>query len=863
MVTKRFDPKGPTGKPCCRQIDLISRRSYLPMYWIIPFTIGSVGLFSHAFGQLPATLDTSLHFGYGSAAFLYQKPGAGAYDGAILDGVVQSSGRTVIGGSFHSFHNSGHNYLCRLESNGSIDPSFAIGSGPDSDIRLVRLATNDKIYVAGLMSFFDGLPCKTLARLHPDGLLDQTFQGDPNLAGAVNAMKVMQDDRLYIGGSFNAWKGLPAPHLALLTSEGDLDESFVPDSGLVSTVSAIAVQQDGKLLLGGTFHPADSTVTRHLIRLLPSGEQDPTFVLDQNPNAEVRRIILSENGLITVFGDFTSVNNTDRRYIARFMPNGELDTSFYNQIWWLGVPTGAAERPDGRIVVTGIGYDNWQGQSFFRQLLPDGSQDTTFHVGSGFDQTTRGVILIQDGKALVHGGHGSYNGRNSRSITCVLPTGKLDPSYNWACGINGYLTTILPQDDDRSLLGGSNIYFNSTNTFGLVRVNFDGTVDTSFAAPGGENDIVEDMASSNSGGTWVCGTLTSFIAGAEMQVAHVNGDGSVDPIFGNGLTFNGPVKAIADRAGGGCYVGGVFTSISGGSHGGIAGLLTDGTLAPNFSSGIGFNGEVMDITTLADGRLAVCGDFSEYNGAFVGSVVLLSPDGVLDGTFQSSLSGAILNIIPLPTGELCLRSASHSIHRIGLNGASELIHTFNGGQDELNAIAAQGDGKVIIGGRFESYNGFSARNLLRLQLTDEADEGFFPHFSYGSSVRHMQIPRNDQILVTGNFRDYDGHYSPTICRLNLGPVQEIGLPERTSSVDDAFTSSPNPSDGHINLVFSGSSEGDRRIRIRHVGGQVVMDRSISGNDVQVKIDLSTLNAGIYLLQITSESRGRTVKLIVQ
>src|SRR5262249_28063719 len=133
-------------------------------------------------------------------------------------------------------------------------------------------------------------------RINPGGTIDLTFDpgagaccspaiGQSQLAGAISAIAVQKDGKLVIGGSFSSVNGTPRAGLARLNADGSLDSAFDPGSGLdvgqsslpSGVVSAMVVQPDGKVLIAGSFSGVGGVNHAGIARLQPNGSVDTSF----------------------------------------------------------------------------------------------------------------------------------------------------------------------------------------------------------------------------------------------------------------------------------------------------------------------------------------------------------------------------------------------------------------------------------------------------------------------------------------------------------------------------------------------------------------------------------------------------------
>jgi uncharacterized delta-60 repeat protein len=174
--------------------------------------------------------------------------------GRILASVTQADGRIVVGGTFTSVGGATHNYLARLNADGTVDPSY----NPDFNGRVYALAYetgSGKTIVGGAFTTIGGESRNHIARLNPNGTIDSEF--NPNIDGQVGVIVLQPDGRILVGGTFNSVAPVGATastsrsNALRLNANGTLDPTF--DPSVNSSVSAIALQSDGKILLGGLF----------------------------------------------------------------------------------------------------------------------------------------------------------------------------------------------------------------------------------------------------------------------------------------------------------------------------------------------------------------------------------------------------------------------------------------------------------------------------------------------------------------------------------------------------------------------------------------------------------------------------------
>ena len=189
----------------------------------------------------------------------------------------QNDGKLLLGGSFTRVNGVTCNGTARLTRTGEVDSSFNIGVGPDGDLSALCVDADGHIWLGGAFTRVNRLFRPALVRLASDGTVDSTF--DAHLAGdfgdfpQVNALLPAPDGSVFVGGDFRSIFGTRCNGLAKLRPDGSLDESFAPENeGPMSEVAvyALAMQADGRLLVGGSkqgYQPV-------LLRLNRDGQPD-------------------------------------------------------------------------------------------------------------------------------------------------------------------------------------------------------------------------------------------------------------------------------------------------------------------------------------------------------------------------------------------------------------------------------------------------------------------------------------------------------------------------------------------------------------------------------------------------------------
>ncbi|RZK99331.1 MAG: hypothetical protein EOO62_24955, partial [Hymenobacter sp.] len=267
------------------------------------------------------------------------------------------------------------------------------------------------------------------------------------LDGPVTSLAVQPDGKVVIGGSFTSYNGTQRNFLTRLNADGSLDPGFVLTGfGITSNVYTIALQADGKVLVGGGFvYSYNGTTRSYLVRLNTDGSLDTGFTLaGTGLNGFVSSLAVQADGQVLVGGYFTTYNNVACPYVVRLNPDGTRDLNFSTTSAGLGSVGGAGRAnsiavQNGKIVVGMSGNTT----NYVARLNMNGSLDPGFVLAStGFNNYLLGVAPQLDGKVLVYGAFTTYNGTARNRIARLTATGGLDDTdtpatgatYAWAPG---------------------------------------------------------------------------------------------------------------------------------------------------------------------------------------------------------------------------------------------------------------------------------------------------------------------------------------------------------------------------------------------------------------------------------------------
>ena len=337
-------------------------------------------------------------------------------NGPVYTTTLLTDWKYLVWGAFSWYNGTATNRITRLNNNGTIDTSFNSGGQRANNIvRTTQQQSNGKYIIWGNFTWYDGVSINRIARLNTDWSLDTTFNPGSWLNTTVISTFLQSDDKVIIMWSFTNFSGTVRNRIARLNTDGTLDTTFNPGTLANATVYNLVQQPDTKYIVGGHFTTFNWTARTRIARITTWGVLDLTFGATTGANNYISSMALQPDGRIIVGWLFTWYNSLPINRIARLTSWWLLDTTFNsggvgaNELIW-----SVRLQSDGKILIWGAftAY-NWVPVSGIARLHPDGSLDTTFNPGwlwANSDVYRNGMILQSDGKILIWGNFSWYNG---------------------------------------------------------------------------------------------------------------------------------------------------------------------------------------------------------------------------------------------------------------------------------------------------------------------------------------------------------------------------------------------------------------------------------------------------------------------
>lgn len=499
--------------------------------------------------------------------------GSAVEDNTINVLMPQADGKLLVGGSLWNITDMPAQGIVRLNADGSLDPSFDAGASVTSEVANLALHADGKVIVAHWLDTADSGYRTRIARLQPDGAPDPTFDSSAGVDGWHKALAVQTNGKVMVGSNMRYSDGVRYTNLARLNADGSYDSTFTPLLRSQGDIQVITIQADGKLIIGGSFSYVQGVDRRNLARLNADGSLDPTFDPGSGPNEFVAAISVQADGKLIVGGFFTSVNGVERPGLARLNADGSLDSSFATDITAAGYGNSLALQADGKVIVGGsFSASNDVGSAGIVRLNADGSLDPSFATSTSADWSVYKLVLQADGKVIAGKRFYDAGGVYHETLVRLNPDGSLDPSVDIPLGAYSQLNELVLQADGKVIGGGWRLDENGVSHAYLKRLNADGSLDPTFTPDIDMLDMTSALAVQADGKLVVAWGLYDANGVYREGLGRLNADGSLDPTFDPGTGVDGWLVELARQADGKVLIAGAFTTINGVARTSIARL---------------------------------------------------------------------------------------------------------------------------------------------------------------------------------------------------------------------------------------------------------------------------------------------------
>jgi uncharacterized delta-60 repeat protein len=332
---------------------------------------------------------------------------------------LQSNGKIIAGGYFDGYQSNIKRNILRINTDGTFDTTFNIGGvGLDSYCDNLAIQSDDKIVCVGQFNLYNAVssPGKII-RLNSDGTKDTTYNTGTGFGVASPwGIAIQTDGKVICVGNFTTYQGNIVNGIVRINTNGTYDNTFNFGGagfagGTGNKVYAITIQSNGKIICVGDFTSYNGNAVGGTVRINTDGTYDNTFSSTVNNTAWA--VALQNDGKVLIGGIF----NFPGFYIYRTNSNGTIDNTFTNA-GFDSLVTNIVLQTDGKILVSGTFTLPTNG---IVRLNTDGSVDSTFNVGTGLNSTnTNQPIQLSNSNIILGGTFSTFDGQPYNNIVELL-----------------------------------------------------------------------------------------------------------------------------------------------------------------------------------------------------------------------------------------------------------------------------------------------------------------------------------------------------------------------------------------------------------------------------------------------------------
>jgi hypothetical protein len=667
----------------------------------------------------PAEPDFGSGIGGSDAYFISNAPDGGYY----------------VGGNFTSFDGVSLNRIVKLNSDGSIDGNFNVGTGFDGPVRNAVIGEfTGNLHICGAFNTYRGTTSRKIVTVNPStGAIVRAYTYASTSGAAYDAVEI-DSTKLIVSGTNTGWSGLRMWNMST-GAQDTVNFSFSP-GGTTGQVWAIERFANGNIICGGTM-PSGFTYNRCFI-INSNGSFNTSACVNIQAHGFTNQVSLLKkyNGTTIIAAGY--VNTVGAWYltsrILKVYDDGTYDQNFKTNS--TGVITNTAFGLDIKNdVITLVGPFSTareypytlNGDAIFFDMDGNKIWEDNVIEGDGFQNggvmaASGGVVFVQS----ISSTNVNWEPMPSTGIYYFYPstggqTGQVAPT-DFQNGIQGTVYSIETYGQKLLVAGDIQSYNGTTVTSNLIRLNSDGTLDETFFPPDITGAIRKILYVPSSETILVGGEFSGYFKALNASTGSVNSNWTA--------TFDGIVRCFSYNIyNKGIAIGGDFT-------GGVRVYSNKGVLDTSFSFGSGTNAgsRVNDIWySQQNRRILIAGSFTTFNGQTAKGMASINFDGSLDTAFSTGVTG------------------------------------FGGGEPYCMYLDQYGD-SMFVGGSFSSYKGNQAGNFTNIRLSN-GDSDYDPEYPDDAWTRANQFNGpvhtikymnekigsgtiNPKYFVGGNFSSY-------------------------------------------------------------------------------------------------------------
>lgn len=683
---------------------------------------------------------------------------------------LQPDGKIVAGGrvDFSFIAGLQANNLHRYNADGTYDDAFAQGTiDIEGAIKKILVLPNGKLLVSGSFTSFNGTAVGRIVRLLADGTVDASFAAGTGANNAIEDMLLLPDGKIMIGGSFTNYNNhaTAVNRIACLNEDGSLNDGFSNMSGANGSVTSITSLPNNKLLVTGAFTIINGTARNRIAIVSETGVADAGFGEGKTlANDIVYKALALPDGSFAVAGQFSSFNSIDRKSHVRIDHTGNILAGYTVEPngTTSGTITGMVLQANDKILLNGS-FQFLQRVNFggLARINTNGFIDATFNpnggAGSCLNRFVNVMQPLADGRIMIGGLFSKYNGVPCHNIMRLTPDGLPDPIFEPGDeGPVGQVRALAVQPDNKTVIAGAFSRVDGIPTPGFARLLENGRIDPSFTPPTMNSHASADVVAIQllaDGRMYIGGEFEKIGSNTALRhIARLLPNGLPDPSFTPPVISNpSRVNVILPLADGRLLVGGQNMRLGDETaERPLFRLHADGSLDQTFNAGnagFGINGNnrVLGILQTTNNQLIIWGDFTTYNGQNRRNLMRLNLDGSL--VTPNPLAGLPANLI---VPDYVVEQADGKLLVTG-----SFNYTLAGAGTYPNILRLLADGNLDKD--FKTGTGFQTVNGATLD-------------NFTTNMVDYSLLVGNKLLVCGAFTAFNGTLRSRIARINLGEM---------------------------------------------------------------------------------------------
>lgn len=662
------------------------------------------------------------------------------------------------------------------------DGRYAGEKGTNGEVLNAVIQQNNRTVLVGNFTTYNLKPYNRIVRLNPDGNPDATFRPGDAANNKIRCIALQSDGKMIVGGDFTEYNGKPLGYITRLNTAGKNDNTFKTGTGANAAISNVLIQKNGKIIVAGNFTDYNGTPTKGLIRLNKSGSIDSTFkVTDTLFN--IKSMVFQPDGKIIVCYTYNYFQG-----LIRLNENGSIDEEFNINTSLLNNPfmpllEAMDIQADGKIIIATRYQRTSSRNSMLYRLTSNGEVDTTFQYNSrGEKRVHITSIAIQKNKEIII--TGNANADSVSYIAKLNENGDLSSNFlsSPLMENEGIIYDACIEADGKIIIHGSFSYIQGVPVNNVAKLNSDGSFDITYNKVSGANGIIKTTAVQTDGKTIIGGNFLAYNLVSRAHVARINNDGKLDYSFKVGTGTNGPVNSSCIQSDEKIIIAGDFSEYNGFATKNIARLNTDGSFDENFILDSKINGIIDLVAVQPDGKIIISGDFTYSNGISAQHIYRLTENGDIDPSF-SPLQNAIVTSLKSyafqPDGKIIVNGVFYINNNrkniVRLNADGTIDNTFNCIAGSAYTTVCQADGKIIVGGTYQAFKQMYYGFVDKFNEDGSKDTTFQKAIFTGAAgnyndVSTITIHENAKILMGGHFS-----YCNELSMDNVSDLDENGI----------------------------------------------------------------------------------------